>query len=664
VVRWARLLFVLLGLGSGCADDRVPELPTAELSRMLVYFPVGQGARGVVRGRGRAGTFPPGAVPFAAIRTFPSETNEVVVPVGDEGGFDFEVVAGGRETLEVAAALDAEGTERGPGAFIEVPPTPLPTSDQVCCLNQGRGACLTRREAETVAGLDVDAGERESPACPSAPAPRFACEDDRACLIFERRRHPIDASVFTLTAPGKERTVSVIATPSAEIPLVSNGLVLLENRGLTGLGEPGTIDRRSLIAEPDGSFRFDGIRARGDDELVVEVVDLNDFRTPSLSLFVPDPTPVSAHLVEVWPVSDLNNGAGAILGLRLFLVGEDGRGLCPDAELSPAYCRGGGLDFSALQVRSASIDGLSVQLCPTVGPEEAPWADCSDPGGGVERLTLDPPRRGVGGDVRADAQFVAVVVDLSANAPASRQPYFEGLADYARFMPSPNRVAWVFVGSEAEVEDPEAIQFLEPIAAAARIEEVAASAQASGDNLLFAGIERALRAVDGEVGGADRGRVLVTASSPAVLPDTQEVGGLYERLIGLAQAGERDAGIPVDVLVIGDTDAPGPSGETEAELLETLSKFSGRPDRRGRVFSDSAFRLNVFDQRRLLRDARGWATGGHLLLYELLPVTVDGLSQIGKLGNLVVELEVSLPGAPPLRARYEGPLEFQRVTAD
>ncbi|MEM1022228.1 MAG: hypothetical protein AAGD10_11300 [Myxococcota bacterium] len=658
------LLLAALGLPSpSCSGDEDADLPTADLARLLVYFPVGQGARGVVRGRGRPGAFPASRVPFAVIRTFPSEFNEVVVPVQRDGSFDFEIVAAGRETLEVAAALDGMAERRGPGAFIEVPPTPLPTSDQVCCLNAGRGACLTRSEAETVAGLDVEAGERESPSCPGPPAPKFACQDDRACLIFERRRYPIDASVFSLSAPDTERMITIEATPSLDIPLVPNGLVLLENRGLSGLGEFNPGFRTSLIAEADGSFRFDAVPARGDDELVLEVVDLNDFRTPNLSLFVPDPVPQSAHLVEVWPVSDLNNGAGAILGLRFFLVGQDGRGLCPDdPELDPAYCHTGGLSSDRLRILNASIDGVSVQLCPAIGPGEPPWEDCANPGGGVERLRLDTPRRGVEGDVRADGQLIAVVVDLSFAVPANRAPYFQGLADYARYLPASNRLSWVFAGGGEELED---TAFMEPAAAADRILEVGESFVPAGANELFGATDRALNTVQAALGSEPRGRVVVTASTPADdLPDTRIVSGLFEQLIGGAQSAAGRPGIPIDVVTIGGEDARSPSGETQSELLATLSQFSGSPERRGRVFSESEFPLNIFDQRRLLRDARGWATGGHLLLYELLPVTVDGLSQIGKLGILQVDVEVTLPGAAALSARYEGPLEFQRVTAD
>jgi hypothetical protein len=653
---------------TACADSAGSDLPVAEAGRVLVYFPVGDGARGLVRGRARANTFPPGEVDFAAVRSFPSEVNTIVVPVQSDGSFDFNIVASGREVLEIAASLDPDGDVRGPGAFVQVPPTPLPVGRQVCCRSprSALGRCVLRSDATGVYGLDVDGGERESPLCPEADIPLFSCEDDRACLIFERRHYPIDPSAVQITPPSADGLVTVTGN------VLPDGLVLLENRGLSGLGEAASVFRQSIIAEPDGSFAFADLEARGDDEIVVEVIDLNDFRTPTLSSFVPDAPVESVDVVEVWPVTDLNNGAGAILGIRLFVTGTDGRGVCPDnPELEPAYCFGGGLSFDELRVIESSIDGTSVQLCPAIGPGDPPWETCTDPGN-VQRLVLDQPQRGVDGDPRAAPQFIAMIVDLTGASAqtAGRETYFLGLQEYVQWLPPRFRIAVVPMGGDL---DP--TPFLPPAEAADLIgglgclgDGSCVPAATSGSTDYFAAVRAAASQVRSEVGSEPTGRVLLTAiANPGSLPDTESEDNSFEQALAQVQARPSDGfqGVPVDIAVLADTERPSSDGQTLGELLQSLAAFSGNPGRQGRVFeSEGVDRPNTFDLRRLLRDARGRASGGFLMLYELLPATLEGLDEVGKLGNLSLRVELTLPGQPAVEDAYVGPVEFQRVEAN
>lgn len=655
-------LATLLG---ACAEEAGLELPVADSSRILLYFPVGDGARGLVRGRGRPHTFPPAAVHTAAIRTFPSADNTITVPVGPDGGFDFAVVASGREILEVSALGDDD--VQGPAAFVQIPPRPLPVGRQLCCRSPARtrGRCVLRSRADQDYGLDLEAGERESSACPTPEIPLFACEDDRDCLIFERRHYELDPATIELTPPDPDGQVTLSGT------VEPNALVLLENRRLTGVGRPGPIERHSVIAAEDGTFRFENLSARGDDEFVLEMVDLNDFRSAPISLKTPDAAVLAVDIVEAWPVTDLNNGAGAILGLRFFVTGQDDWGMCPDnQDLDPAYCFSGGLDFDDLRILSADINGTPIQMCPAVGIADVAEASCSV-APDLVRLRVDGPLRGVDGDVRAPPRAAVILVDLTRRTEAveNRRPYFLGLVEYVRGLPRNFEVGLAYMGGRLAPP----IGLLTREGAAERLGALGCIDRETGCTLPepagrsdpFQAVFEAATAFMAEPRFRTSGRILLTAlATPELLPDTQTPGNSFERALSVVQPRRDLPGIPVDVVAWLDESLQTSDGQTLGALLDSLAAFSGSPGRPGRTFRDSGLtRPDVHDVRRLLRDARGTASGGFLMLYELLPATVEGLDSVGKLGDFSLEVEVRLQDAVTT-ATYRGPMEFLQVDTD
>jgi hypothetical protein len=648
------------GGGLGCHPDAGPaDLETPDVTRVLVYFPVGEG--GLVRGRAFPGTFSSGAaVPWAVIRSHPTSLRPTVVPVAADGGFDFSVVASGREVLEIAGATEREAALVGPSVFVEVPAVPVPPATFRCCRNPGSsaGACLTESEWEErldpITGLPVS--------CPTEePRPVSRCETDRECVVLSRRYYEIDATRFEVSAPNEDGEVVVRGEPGA---VIANGLVIIENRGGRGVGRDDPALRRSIIADADGSFASAPFEAKGDDEIVVEFLDLNDFRSPTLSLFVPDPPLESAQIVEIWPSSDLSNQLGGFVGVRFWLTGRDGRGLCPDApSADPAYCVSGGLVHDHVQIVRAFLDrpDQTVALCPPLREGEAP-PDAPPCGGpGVERLVAPTAVRGVEGDVRGPPRDIALVVDVSRRSAhvAARGRYFAALSALVERLRARDRVGLFALGPDTWST------LLSRDAAQAELDALA-RAPATGARRPFVAVREAARALGSA--GSTRGRIVVTALGGADrLPDEADPDDPYNLALEAVQPGViRGApGYPVDIVGVNLSDPPPGAGPPEprarmmTRLLESLAAFSGPVGSPGRNYGSVG---NVLDLRLRLRDVAGQLTGGFNLLYELVrqPDGVQIEDRVGKLGELQVEAALEVPtGRADLR--YAGPLEFKKL---
>lgn len=647
------------GLWAACAPDAGPtDLEAPDVDRILVYFPVGRG--GVVLGRAFPGTFSSNeAVPYAVIRSHPTSLRATVHRVDPDGGFDFSVVASGREVLEIAGSPDAQGEGVGPSVFVEVPPVPVPPATFRCCRNPGapRGVCITEAEFEE----RLDPITEQPVGCPlDDPRPVSRCSVDRDCIVLSRRHYAIEADRLEVTRPGPEGRVTVSAGPGA---VVANGLVLLENRRLRGIGRDEPAFRRSVIADDDGSFALEPIPARGDDELVLEVVDLNDFRSPTLSVFVEDAELESAQILEVWPHSDLSTQLGGFVGVRFWLTGVDGRGVCPDApDADPAYCFSGGLTHEHVRIDRAFLDrpDQPVTLCPALAVDDPvpPEPPCGGPG--VERLVAPTDRRGIEGDVRAGPEDIVLILDLSAasrDVPA-RAAYFAVLREWIARLRSRDRVGVISLGIESNSG------ILDRDAASERVQELS-RLQPAGEREPFAGVAAAAQLLDDS--RSARGRILLTSlGGPAALPDEDDPDNPYRLALDAVRAGRSaDSGYPVDVVGVRLFEAPPDGGREAREILErlfeSLAAFSGPVGRPGRSYGSVD---NVLDLRLRLRDHGGQYAGGFNLLYELVrdPEGVDLSDTVGKLGELQIEATVTVPTGSAI-LRYEGPLEFQKLVA-
>lgn len=656
--RWLWPSTLLLTACGGAPEGS--DLPRPSADTIIVYFPVGDGSRGLVRGRAFPGTFPADAVPpFATVRSLPTTVGGAVVDVDLDGGFDFSVVASGGEVLEVSGSRDPSGEVRGPSVFVQVPPAPFPTTDHVCCRPSAgaAGICIPNTPAErALRGLE-DENDRISEDCPDRDptlievGSQVECRDDPVCGILEREYYRITEDDVQITPPDEEGTITISGNT------IPNGLVLIQNRGLNGVGDPSPVRRQSLIANPDGSFEVIDVTARGDDELVIQVVDLNDFRTPQLSKKVPDAPLRRAELMEAWPASELSTDQSGFVGLRFTLTGVDGRGICPDSDADPAYCLSGGLTYDQIQILDARIDDTPVTLCKPVAEDESPpmRGDCArdDP------LSLDRPRRGIEGDVRGGPQRVVVIVDLSADSldVAGRENYFVFLEDYIRGLKQDDRVALLSIG--ADDRGTEFFSF-EQRDGLIDILRAWSALMPSGDTTLFDAVARAAAQVSNNRG--ESGRILLTALSPETnLPDLATPNNAFDRAVDRVQADLRFDGIPVDVVGVNLT-KPGATANDPSleELLQNLAQFSGNGARPGRVYRLPGDVLpSVLDLQLLFRDALGQYAGGFLMLYELLPQRVE-LNE-GKVGTLSIRAQVTLASGAAIETVYSGPLEFARV---
>lgn len=658
--------FAAAVLTAAACSDSTPgaELPPPDTSRIIVFFPTGDGSRGTVQGRAFPGTFPAGdPPPFVSIRSLPTAVGRIVIPVDPDGGFDFSVVASGREILEVAAAADGDGAVQGPSGFVRVPPAPFPTVDHICC-QRGTGqagVCVPEPNRRDF-GLDPDdPADRISPDCPDPEDALIPCESDRACVLFERQYYRIEPDDVTVTPPDAEGRVEVRGRT------IPNGLVLVENRRRTGVGVPDPITRDSLISNTDGTFVLTDLRAQGDDELVIQAVDLNDFRTPTLSIRVPDPPMERAELIEVWPASDLITGRAGLLGLRFALTGEDGRGLCPDSDAEPAYCLSGGLTFEHIQITAASIDQTDVTLCPAVRSTDG--APATGPCAREEAVPVQRPLRGVEGDVRLGPQSVVVLVDFSLAAARVQgvDTYHRFVRDALEQLRAIDQVALMAIGPVPRLET-DFVSAADPAELRTAWEDLAAQVANAGGNQgptrLFASVAEAAERVRAR---AQPGRILLTAVSPeSQVPDLSNPNNAFDRALNAVRPRPGQSGIPVDIVGL-DLDAPGPTPRdpTLRELLESLAQFSGNARRPGRFHRlPGGLPPSVLDLQLLLRDARGQYAGGFLMLYELLaqPVSLD--DPIGKVGTVRIEARVTLDDGSTSELTYRGPLEFARVTED
>lgn len=688
IVAWGAWVSLCLVGASACTDASPgADLPEPDPERIIVFFPdsLSGGSRGRVLGRGLPGAFPPDRLPpFIFLRSLPSTIGGVSAPVQPDGSFTFGLLASGREVLELAASTDQQGSVLGPSTFVQIPPAPFPPTDHICCKQEGAsvGVCRPENNREEL-GLDPNDPEDRTTSEPGQcvvdtemtgqNAVDVVCASDRPCVLLENQRHRIEEGDVTVTAPDADGRVTVQGN------IIPNSLVRVENRRQNGIGIPGPVNQVSVVSDPDGGFRIENLPARGDDELVVQAVDINGFSTPTLSVFVPDPPLAQAALTEVWPVRNLDNRTGGFVGLRFVLTGTDGTGLCPDFEPDepeqwPQYCLGGGLDYSMIRSQDATVpppvlrasvarageeEGQEVFLCPAYHPEQSPFPVSSP--ACMNRGATELPTRGLEGDLRVGAESLVVLVDFTAASAmeSERGVYLDLVADHLGRLQPDDFVNVVAFGPQP----PPQTGFLPT----SDLEAVQTAFRDLEDRVAPEGLTQLFEAVE-FAGNLIRdttnrpGRILLTAiSRDASPPDISQVDNDFERAVAaVSTQGPVDPGIPVDVVGLNLFQAGG--SDDLFLLLVDLAAFSGTPLRPGRVYQlPSQLPPSVFDLQLLLRDARGQYSGGFLMLYQMVTTTTLSIDSDGKIGQVRVAAQVDLGDSQVADVFYEGPLEFAQV---
>lgn len=588
-----------LGALVGCTGDTpASDIPAPDVNSVTVFYPV----EGQVYGRGLPGAFP-SFVRRVRVDAYPTGTN-LQPEVNDDGSFEFAILAISDDIIEIAGTADDEGNERGDPLYIRVPPTPLPTVDFVCC--QARGTCQPIDDA------------RDEAECPDPLTGVTQCTVDADCGIDEGEYLSLDGGQFQVEAPNERGLSRVVGQ------VEPNALVVLENRGLNGLGVPGPKSRSAQISSDTGAFFFDDVFARGDDEIVLQVRDLNGFRSPAVSSLVPDAPLEQVDVVGVFAWEPLTNGTRGPVSVHISPAGIDGRGICPNHPNGNDVCFSGGLTYDMVTITRAEmlVNQNLVSLSPVRSATTA----------------LRPDRIGAEGDVRSAAQDIMVVVDLSEAAQlkdgAGAPTRFEAVARFVEGLRRRDRVGLVTYGDTVAVEQP-------PVTFENRAQVVnTIRGLGTRDALPGADIFSAVRAAAQALRDirTDSGRIVVISGvEPAGLRDVA-VPAFEDALVAINE--DLSRGFPtLTVDVVGleiDDDAP------NLDLVKDLSAFS-----EGRYYPSSVVGLA-----QTLTDARSFLSGSFILLYDMnIPAAV------GKSGTIELEVEVQI-GAERASASYRGPLRI------
>lgn len=615
------LRFGIVAAGLGCTvDPSGSDIPAPSLDRIYVFYPSGiRVADGLVRGRGLSGAIPPEGS-HALIESYPTG-NRRVVPVEGDGAFEFEIIAISGDTLEIRAATSPEAEVVGAPAFVRVPASIQPFVPHVCCPETSTCQSIYDRES----GVECE---------PFAPG-LVRCDEDADCAVFENEYLPLDESQVSVSAPDEAGNVVV------EGQVIPNVLVTLANVGKSalaqqldpddarrrGLADPGV--RLTRIADDQGRFRFDEVPAIADDEIVVQLFDLNGYRSPSYAQRVPDPPLAGVDILGVFPWEPLTNGEIGKVAIRLAPYGSDSRGICPD-QASPRdgleLCAGGGLDHGMVSFNRAQLDqpenpAFSLAPVPTSTDANTPY------------------NRGVEGNVRSRGLDLFVVLDMSASASAidGGGLAFEAVRAYVENLRDRDRVGLITFEAvprlETDLVDGRPVMF-------SRLRELAMLPR-SGENGVLAAVGLAAERLNAR-GPVDPGRIVViTFGAPSGMPEQvmADLEGVLD-IVERRQSGVGLEGHAVDVVGVQLS-----LSDPNVGALEDLATFS-----RGSLLSLASPNDLVEE----LSNLRGEQVGSFILLYDMA-IPVD----VGKAGRVFIDLSLRVPGGSPAqRGSYEGLLRI------
>lgn len=603
----AGIICLAAGLSSCSSNEATNDVGIADSELITVFFPA---VDGLVRGRGLPGTFP-SSVTHVAIRAHPTGTN-TVARVDADGGFIFTIIALGGDLLEISGTRDENGKNLGVPLYVRVPPPVVNKGEYECC--KPEGTCQLKQQEDLPT------------ACPD---PRQGvvtrCETDLDCGIEEGEYLTIDLDRIQVSQPNERGRVSVtgIVTP--------NALVVVENRGRNGIGIEGPVYRSAQISTDKGAFEFQSLIAQGDDEIVVQVRDLNDFRSPPAAILVPDADLVGIDVLGVFAWEPLTNGRRGPVAVHLAPWGLDNKGICPDSDASLEVCFSGGLDHSMLSFNRAEI-AVGAQMLPLVPIPSSTSAE-------------RPYDRGREGDVRSGPQDIMVVVDVSAVAatadPSGRR--FDAIVDFISGLRRRDRVGLVTYSDTVEralVIDQGRDSGLRDFDQREDILGIARGLRArvpKDGNLVFKAIQAAAQNLRNARTSSGR-IVLISADNPPGV--TEDLEQVYQFTLDNGLAANLTRGYPtlaLDVVKLGvDDDDP------NFEYLTELAAFTQGQTR----FT------NIDGIEQTMTDVRSFLSGNFILLYDMeIPL------QVGKSGRVTFDVEF-LMGSQRASGTYSGPLRI------
>jgi hypothetical protein len=419
-------------------------------------------------------------------------------------------------------------------------------------------------------------------------------------------------------------TVSGVAPPRS--------LVIIQNRGLSALGERAPRQRFGQVADDLGNFSFARLSARGDDELVVQARDLLGYRSASVSVLVPDAELAGIDVIGAFAWETLTNGRPGVVAVNLAPFGVDGRGICPDSKESHDVCFTGGMTHAMVALENVTVDGEPVNPLP------------------ARTSTAAPYNRGLEGDVRAGPRDVVVLVDLGSLVGALDEDgrRFAAIGSFVESMRRRDRVAVMAYGESVErltvaleggVYRETGLRAFEERRALTDALRALAARTPGGPTQPGPAVEVAAEMLREEA-RSTRARIVVITGPLAPATDAERAE--MRRRASRAVAQDPDTGFPgytVDVVALGL-----PPGARELEALADLAAFSG-----GALFSAS---LDGLQQS--LADLGAVMSGSFILLYEL-PIP----ERSGKSATIRFDLESFLGGTERVRTSHVGPLRIQ-----
>ena len=599
---------------AGCSNaSSIPDFGAPQIDQVLLFYPVG----GLVRGRGLAGATPPGAS-HIFIKAHPNGS-ETIRPVNADGSFEFSILARGGNVLELSGATDRSGANRGEAAFLKVPTGAFSDRDYVCCFENGaaQGTCQTTDEREEQ--LQRTDGIFE---CPDPLTGRLQCESDIECGFEEGEWLRVDLDRITVTAPDTNGFIQISGF------VEPRSLVTLQNRGLSGIGRPEQQLVLGRVSSDVGDFSFPTVSARGDDELVLQVQDLNGIRSPAVSILVQDAPLEGFDVTGAFAWDRLQDGVRGTIAIQVAPFGIDGRGLCPNHDESPQTCFTGGVTHSMLTIENVRIDGAGgIEATPTPISVQV------------------PDTRGADGDVRAGPLDVVLVIDRSQVAEtanlASNPATLGAVTAFLQGLRQRDRVGVVTYGPGVTrlgvpydaAGRPGAVGLFDGSFRETLITQVETALQTpgSGQPTLFEGVADA---ADMLRNSASAGRIVVIAAD-------EHAGSVEESELAFFEAFEmvdtaNDPSRPetrVDVIGVSLTRSE------KFQDLQAITTFTG-----GQYFDVSAVQTTgpgaPINQLELaLTDLRSTLSGSFLLLYD---ITIP--AGVGKAARL--EFDARMNGVP------------------
>ena len=539
----------------------------------------------------------PEGASHVAIRAYPNAA-ETIERVGPDGTFEFSIVGQQRNVLEISGATDRTGADRGEAAFLRVPEIPFSQEVYVCCFEGGasQGTCQTTRERE-IQEDRVD-GIFE---CPSPQTGRIRCTTDEECGFEEGEYLDVDLSRIMITSPDESGfvTVSGFVDPRS--------LVTLQNRGLSGIGQPQQQLRLTALSSDVGDFSFTNVLARGDDELLLQFEELTGLRSPRVSFRVDDAQLAGLDVTGAFAWRALQDGAVGQVAIQIAPYGVDGRGLCPDHDDDPQTCFSGGLTHSMVTIENLRIDGRGAS-------DGVTWTPTST-------SAEYPQIWGQDGDVRAGPLDVVLVIDRSRSAESANllqnEAAVSAVTSFLNGLRERDRVGAVTYGTGLvrlgvtydPTGRPTSTGMFEGGAERSQLIAAVQSAMrqaGGGDSVLFSGITEAAEMLRDSANG---GRIVViTADEQAGNVDESEIA-FFEALEKVEEVTNLSSRPPTRVDVIGVS-------LIRSEKFEDLQSITAFTD--GVYYDLAAVQSGNINQLELvLSDVRSTLSGSFLLLYDI-----------------------------------------------